>query len=303
MSYQDTWKDGQAVAQGDRECAERYAIVHQFCMQYSRPFTVLDIGAAQGYFGARLTEDFPDCAVVAIEKEAPPSDIPERVLWLSREFAAGDLWTLSEVEHFDVVLAMSVIHHFDAPQEFVVQAMESLGDHLIIEFPVEENACNPHRVKELVSVMPATRGWLNLGFGKSHLQEGQTRPIWLSNNPKCRLTRSYIGTHRTELALLIASNFKTKKAWFWDKDETRDWYRGINLCTFRHFGGVHPTPDRIREQLRAARARFLQRLHRDIAEWNIIIQGDDVQLVDYDDPNHIFNHDDIEKLTELEASL
>lgn len=303
MSYQDTWKDGKTVEPGDRECADRYEIVRQFCSQYQRPFTVLDIGAAQGYFGARLTEDFPDCTVVAIEKEAPPADIPERVLWLNREFTADDLWTLSEVEHFDVVLAMSVVHHFDAAPKDVVRAMQSLGDNLIVEIPVEPNACNPHRVREINEMTLAGSGWLNLGFGKSHLQEGQLRPIWVYRESKCRLTRSYIGTHRTELALLIASNFKTKKAWFWDKDETRDWHRGINLCTFRHFGGVHPTPDRIREQLRAARARFLQRLHRDIAEWNIIIQGDDVQLVDYDDPNHIFNHDDIEKLTELEASL
>lgn len=303
MSYQDTWKDGQRITEGYRECSERYEIVRSFCAQYTRPFTVLDIGAAQGYFGARLTEDFPDCTVVAIEKEPPPDDIPERVLWLNREFTAGDLWMLSEVEHFDVVLAMSVVHHFDEQQIMVIQAMRSLGDNLIIEIPVESNACNPHRVRQLDELTLVGDGWLNLGFGKSHLKDGELRPIWVSNEPKCRLRKSYIGTHRTDLALLIASNFKTKKAWFWDKDETRDWHRGINLKTFRHFGGAHPTADRIRELLRAARARFLHRRHRDIAEWNIILQGDDVQLVDYDDPNHVFNHDDVEKLLELEASL
>lgn len=303
MSYQDTWKDGQTVAQGDRECAERYEIVRQFCAQYTRPFTVLDIGAAQGYFGARLTEDFPDCTVVSIEKEAPPADIPERVIWLNREFIAADFWTLGQVEHFDVVLAMSVVHHFDSEPHHVISAMQSLGDHLIIEIPVERGACNPQRVNELQSISPACRGWMNLGHGKSHLEDGALRPIWLSSEPKCRLVNSYLGTHRADLALLIASNFKTKKAWFWDKDEIRDWYRGINLRTFLRLGGAHPTHERIREQLHAARVRFLQRRHRDIAEWNIILQGDDVQLVDYDDPNHIFNHDDIEKLLELEASL
>src|SRR5689334_12888770 len=66
-TYQDQWLKGKLVAKGTRECANRYELIKNFCEQFKRPFTVLDIGANMSYFGIRLCEDFPECFVMAFE--------------------------------------------------------------------------------------------------------------------------------------------------------------------------------------------------------------------------------------------
>jgi len=116
--YQDIWVKGKLKAKGIREVESRYQLIKSQAKKFRRPFTVLDIGANLGYFSIRLTEDFPDCTVVAIEgiygnwlKQILEENGNTRVVLLQKTFTLENLRTLSEVEHFDMVLAMSVIHH------------------------------------------------------------------------------------------------------------------------------------------------------------------------------------------------
>src|SRR6185436_11568990 len=95
--YQDIWCKGQVQKKGIRECEDRFQLIAEFCKQYTRPFTVLDIGSNLGYFSLRLTERF-DCTAVALEgvygdwlQEVLESNQNRRVILLKKLFKLEDL--------------------------------------------------------------------------------------------------------------------------------------------------------------------------------------------------------------------
>jgi len=280
--YQDIWVKGKLSKPGIRETESRYELIKSIASQYDRPFTVLDIGANLGYFAIRLTEDFPNCTVVAIEgiysnwlKEVLSQNESERVILLERKFSLDDLRKLAKVEHFDLVLAMSVIHHIKGSFGEVLETVRSLGDNVIAETATEDRACGQSSVKE--SFIPEDASIL--GYGKSHLK-GPKRPVFLLQQKRTHLAERFIGCTRPDkLEMEIESDFSTKK--MTNRDETRDWHRGINLKTFRYFGGSRPNKNKIVEMLEPKKPTTP---HHDLNVHNIILQGDDVQIIDFNDP-------------------
>ena len=49
-----------------------------------------------------------------------------------------DLQKLSECEHFDVVLALNIIHWFPSEWMKIADAILAMGDNIIIETPPQE---------------------------------------------------------------------------------------------------------------------------------------------------------------------
>jgi len=294
--YQDVWVRGAAKSKGVRQCADRFELIRNFCAQYQRPFTVLDLGCNLGYFSLRLAETF-DCTVVAAEgiygdwtEEVMRENGKTRVILLKKIFTLADLRTLAAVEHFDVVLALSVVHHLDGTFDESLEVLRSLGDHLIMELPFEENACGPAIVQQAATAqLPAEAQFM--GLGKSHLAEGE-RPFYSLSRPKTQLLKSYLGTPRTGLRLTVHSSFTEKRAEFANKSETRAWHRGINLQTYLWFNGAYPARHEIAQMVQAHDLGGAT--HRDIQPWNVLLQGDEVQFIDYDDPNHAFAYNDSE---------
>jgi SAM-dependent methyltransferase len=303
VQYQDIWVKGECIKRGVRECEDRYKIIHDFCSQYSRPFTVLDIGANLGYFSLRLAEDF-NCTCVAIEKdynswllEVLIRNQNPRVIFLDQKITYGHLWRLSACEHFDVILCMSVIHHFEDPFSKSLDIIRQLGDHVILEVPYETRACGQHVVRDISIPIDAKL----IGEGKSHLDDGH-RKIYHLENPQKILTRRHMTAH-TELlsgSLRVISNFFKKKTKFEKKNDSRDWYRGINLYNYLYMHGRYPGPSAITKMLQEL---DLDPPHRDIESWNIILQGDAVQLIDYNDPNHTVYTDDKEQIAKIVSML
>ena len=179
MIYQDTWTKGKAAEKGYRECAARYEIVKAFCERFSGPFTVCDIGANMCYFGLRLTEDFPSCSVMAFEfdhfamRQAHVAKT-ERLILLNRKLSIKDIRELSHFCRFDVVLAMSVMHHLPGDSGEWLEAFRILGRNIIAEFAGNDSA------------RPAIRKGYGvpsdavvLGYGGSHLKQDFQRPIVL----------------------------------------------------------------------------------------------------------------------------
>jgi len=261
---------------------------YELCQKYTRPFTVLDIGANLGYFSLRLTEDF-DCTAVALEGnyadwllDTLNQNENTRVIMLEGTFSLADLETLAEVEHFDVVLGLSVVHHLNASFHDSVKVLRKLGDNLILELPVEDNACGQSVVQDISMPEDAEL----LGEGKSHLTAG-TRPVVLLSGSKNSIDRQHLGLRGTYRPTPeITSTWHDKAVRFKDKEETRPWFRGINLFTYLKFNGRFPGVQTI--------ARYLQesgppaRFHGDIAYWNLIFQGDGIELIDFDDdPKHL----------------
>ena len=280
--YQDIWVKGKLNKAGIRETESRYELIKSIASQYKRPFTVLDIGANLGYFSIRLTEDFPNCTVVAIEsmyadwlKKVLSKNESERILLLERKFSLDDLKQLAKVEHFDLVLAMSVIHHIPGKFAEVLEAVRNLGDNVIAETATEDRACGQGSVKE--SFIPDDASIL--GYGKSHLK-GPQRPVFLLQQKRTTLPDRFVGCTRPDKSeMIIDSDFDSKT--MTNRDETRDWHRGINLKTFRYFGGSRPSKEKIVEMLEPKKPTTP---HHDLNVHNVILQGDDVQIIDFNDP-------------------
>jgi hypothetical protein len=293
--YQDIWVHGAVQTPGVRECESRYQLVRQVAARFERPFTVLDVGANLGYFSIRLVEDFPECRVVACEgqygwwlRNILERNWADRVILLDHTFTRADFDQLAAVEHFDMVLAMSVMHHFDGTWEQILGTFRSLGDHLVVETAHEPAACGRHITESTVIPEDAVM----LGTCPSHL-DGSPRPIWTVSTPRTTLRRSYIGTPLTDCAVTIESSFTSKTAV--KHGQRYDWHPGINLRTWLTFGGVWPERRHVH---RAIREHAPTGRHGDIRVHNIILGGDRVAFIDALDPRRDVT-DDIAGLQEV----
>lgn len=302
--YQDIWIKGKRKAKGIREVESRYELIKKQASKFKRPFTVLDIGANLGYFSIRLTEDFPDCTVVAIEgiygnwlKQILAENDNKRILLLQKTFSRADLQSLAEVEHFDMVLAMSVIHHIDGGFANVLETIRSLGTMTMAEIATEDAACGQSSVK--AGFIPDDAKVV--GYGKSHLN-GPARPVFVMKNKKDTLAKSYLHTPREgSHDLKIESNYFTKKKL--QRGKVLDWHRGINLRTFINFKGSYPGKAHITELLQKARPT---EKHGDLTTHNTILQGDAVKFIDWFDPEVNKLNDETtfqEILTEVASKL
>lgn len=306
MNYQDTWVNGQMIEKGERECADRYEIVRNFCSQYRRPFTVLDIGANLCYMGIRLAEDFPECTVVAVEccewsatLSLLRANDARRVVLLTKTVSLDDLRELAKCEHFDLVLSLSVVHRFDGPFEERVRVFQALGDHLILEVPNEP--CTGGNVDPGYRLPPSTK---IIGHGASHLVEGGKREIALLSSPKITIEKAYLGCQRVDLFMSVYSDFDFKRVRFHNKTEPeRDWLRGVNLKTYLDWSGVWPERAFIASLLSAQREDVLAQGHNDIQAHNVILQGDAAILIDARDPNMTVDFPDEEYFGRLLEAL
>lgn len=276
--YQDIWINGRLYNKGVRECEERYKIIKDFCSKYERPFTVLDIGANLGYFSIRLMEDF-DCKVVMMESPKFYASQLKRILkmnnvtdgiLLEKHVDIPIMERLAGVEHFDVVLSMSVIHHISGDLEDVYNSMKKLGDNLIIEIPVEKSACNPRGVNSIDFV----KGKL-IGTGKSHLED-TTRPIYHIKCKRGQLKESYLRCAWKFQPPIIKSNFKEKTITYTSRKENRKWIPGINLWTYIQLNGTYPNKNFLLTKIED----YDFGEHFDIRPWNIILQGNSIKSID-----------------------
>ncbi len=146
MTYQDQWVKGRLAVKGIRECAGRYEVIKSFCEPYGRrPFTVCDIGANMSYFGLRLTEDFPACSVVAFEFDNfklraahVKKNDATRLLLLNHKLDLRALSVFNSCSRFDLVLALSVLHHVGDEFDAWLLELRKLGTLIVFLFAVFE---------------------------------------------------------------------------------------------------------------------------------------------------------------------
>lgn len=292
--YQPEWVNGRAISQGVRACEDRWEIISSLLAQYSRPFTILDLGANLGYFSLRVTETF-DCVAVAVEHgyadwlgEILRRNDARNVLGLDHRVTARWLKEVGEVEHFDVVLALSFTHHLAEPYGETLELLRRLGDHVIVEPATEPQACGP-RVDE-----PIPADGTVLGHVSSHL--GGVRPVvHLRGMEYPRRQVPWIGAPKAT-DVRIWSDFEEKRVVFPRKGEERRWRPGINLHTFLTSGGFWPSRTSIAETLPYREG------HGDIRPWNYIL-GDGLTLIDAADPRHEADLDDRSAYAETRAAV
>lgn len=95
----------------------------------------------------------------------------------------------------------------------------------------------------------------------------------------------------------ITSNYTDKTLYKPRKNEVVPWVKGINLWTFTKLGGIYPNKQTVHNEIR----RLAAYPHEDFMPWNMIVQGNSLELIDWNDPNAPANmHNANACITQLE---
>jgi len=302
MSSVDTYNDirinGKTLSLGYRNSEKRYSEIFKFCKKFNRPISVLDLGAAEGYFTFRLAEDF-DGVFVAVESnperkllELCKKNNDPKVLLLNKQMNLKNLKNIKEVQHFDIVLALNIIHHFDEPFQDVLETLVSMSSFCFLEHPnslENESTKNSQRLDteklDLKKFKPVLLNKNPSGLGNS-LNKKLERNLWLLQNTQSKtIDRGWRGASKyTEEfgpgnQISIKSNFDEINVDYGLRDEQRNWIQGIDLRTFLEYDGVYPTNEKIINLIDNLKIKNA----KDLGPHNLILNGKRLFLIDQND--------------------
>ncbi len=263
-----------------RDCKTRYTLLEHILGKYKRPFTMLELGAKQGYFSLRAASTYPQSTFVMIEdnslaKYFPSSDLLEickrntclhNIVLFNREIVADELERLSECEHFDLVIAFNLFSSCKNNCLELIEPLLKLGDNILLEVPNWHNELNEYLSAnniELLCTFEHSKIWLREGHKNILLRRHWLRPL--------------------SSTLTIKSTYEEKKLIKnYDKLTITDWIPGINLITFKMYSGIYPTFDTVRNEI----LKLKDVAHTDWLAHNMIVQGDTITMIDCNDPRH-----------------
>jgi 2-polyprenyl-3-methyl-5-hydroxy-6-metoxy-1,4-benzoquinol methylase len=297
-TYNDIRIKGKTISTGYRNSEERYDEIFKFCKQFNRPISVLDLGAAEGYFTFRLAEDFSG-VFIAVESN-PERKLLElcvknnnhRVLLLDKQMNLKNLKNLKEVQHFDVILALNIIHHFDEPFQDVLDTLVSMSSFCFMEHPnplENDSTKNSQRLEKeklkLDSFEPILLNKNESGLGNSFNQKLE-RNLWLLKNTQSKtIDRGWRGTSKYDEEfgpgnhITIKSNFDNIEVDYGLRDEKRTWIQGIDLRTFLENNGVYPTNEEVLNLINNLKIDNA----KDLGPHNLILNGESLFPIDQDD--------------------
>ena len=297
-TYNDVRIKGQTISSGYRESEDRYKEIFKFCKKFNRPISVLDLGAAEGYFTFRLSEDFSG-VFIAVESDSKRNLLDtckknnnRNILLLEKQMNLKSLKNLKEVQHFDIVLALNIVHHFDEPFQDVIDTLVSMSSFCFFEHPnsLENSATkNSHRLKNeklnLEKFEPQLLNKNESGLGDSTNKKLQ-RSMWLLKNTKSKtIDRPWRGTQKyndefgPDTQIDIKSNFDEIVIDYSLRDESRPWIQGIDLRTFLENNGVYPTNDDVLNLIDDMKVEDA----RDLGPHNLILNGHELFAIDQND--------------------
>ena len=297
-TYNDIRINGKTLSLGYRNSEKRYSEIFKFCKKFNRPISVLDLGAAEGYFTFRLAEDF-DGVFVAVESnperkllELCKKNNDHKVLLLNKQMNLKNLKNIKEVQHFDIVLALNIIHHFDEPFQDVLETLVSMSSFCFLEHPnslENESTKNSQRLDteklDLEKFKPILLNKNPSGLGNS-LNKKLERNLWLLQNTQSKtIDRGWRGASKyTEEfgpgnQISIKSNFDEINVDYGLRDEKRNWIQGIDLRTFLEYDGVYPTNEKIINLIDNLKIENV----KDLGPHNLILNGERLFLIDQND--------------------
>lgn len=314
ITYQPEWVRGaQTDAPFQRDCEDRYKPIRDICARFSRPFSVLDLGANAGWFSFRIAEEFPHATVIAVDDKPQLVALARRnalpnVVVIPRRLTARQLQRLAECEVFDVALALNVLHHMKRP-EAALAALGSLAWQLVVETPGpgDRNAAHPERHGPIAAALEHhAAGFRLLATGGSHVTEGAERRLYgrCSGLRTCRFIRQTIDVAAGGYTLAGPATFRpgedrnappiSHTVLTQDFDaatirierekagtvETRPFIAGINLWNFALLGGCIPADPAALVRAEVARLEGEGRWMDDLRPWNFVLDGRQAHAID-----------------------
>lgn len=291
--YQNIVINGQILknmpTSNSQQPEKRYVLIDDFLKNYSRPFTMLDLGAAQGYHSLLSAWKYPDSVFVMIEgnnKHYPLygdqllsickcNNKLNNIIHLNKSLYLGDLFRLGECEHFDIILALNIIHWLGDDWKLGIQIITKLGDNIIIETP---NELESPKTKEIIEYLNFI-GAIKIADVPRHTKLGSSSPVFLIQNLKNKILDRSTWMHNYNYYYEVISNFQTKKLKKIDngKEVFSDWIPGINLMTFKMYNGCYPLTNVLNNQLELLK----EEKHNDWNPNNFIVQGNKLKMIDY----------------------
>ena len=296
--YNDIRIKGKTLSSGYRNSERRYEEIFKFCKKFNRPISVLDLGAAEGYFTFRLAEDFSG-VFVAVESNSERKLLElciknnnHKVLLLDKQMNLKNLKNIKEVQHFDIVLALNIIHHFDEPFQNVLDTLVSMSSFCFLEHPnflEDDSTKNSQRLEieklNLDNFEPVLLNKTSSGIGNSFNKKLE-RNLWLLKNTQSKtIDRGWRGVSKYNdqfgpgNQITIKSNFDEINVDYGLRNENRIWVHGIDLRTFLENNGVYPSNNEI--------INLIDNLEindaKDLGPHNLILNGENLIPIDQDD--------------------
>ena len=267
---------------------KRYEILEQFLKLYKRPFTMLDIGAAQGYHSLRAAWDYPDSVFVMIEGNNDTYKLAgdqllsickcnnklNNIVHLNKKVIVDDLIHMGKCEHFDVVLAFNILHWLENRWREAIEALLTLGDNILIETPPSEES---NKCKEIIQYLERL-GAYKVAEVPRHVNN-KASPMYLLKSDKSKNLTWSTWLHQKGISYEIISDLYEKKLLKSDGCEkvVTDWCPGINLITFKMYQGAYPLVDILKKEVE----RLKDEVHNDWMPNNFIVQGSKLRMIDY----------------------
>lgn len=283
--------------------AIRYDLIAPLLRRYKRRFTLLDLGAGiNPYVTQRISREF-DAHVIAVEQdEIAPDELAQfgpRALWLRHKMSAADLLRLGCCEHFDVVLALNFLHHFDVTDwYFAAKAIESMASLVIIQAPHvgDDGTCG----REL---LPEIHNWLAdyTQIGQSVQFPGHmSRPIFMKRATRgSKLTMTNWNSPENCADIRITAGFTSKTIRLVHKHgPLRPFIHGLNLWNFAQLGGSWPRKEAVLKLIREF--PLPNEHHGDITAHNFLFDGAALHLID---GHEGWEFDDAAGLRDTEAKI
>jgi len=251
---------------------ETNILIKTFLDQYTRPFTMIQIGTKKPYC-LQMAPHFKDSVFVMLENDTYAKQIykqlckqsPNNIILLKRKIKSRNLKRLSECEHFDVILLDTISQQFGNKWKKIIDHTLHMGDHIIIKVKPEEQTILEYvKNKNMIPIAQSNNAtFYFLTTAKQYLQ----RINWIF--PNIHTDKYY-----------IKSNFQKKEL---HKKEAEDrevsqWLPGINLITFKMCKGLYPE----KHSLKTSIKKLKNLEHNDWEAHNMIVQGNTASLIDFE---------------------
>lgn len=249
--------------------------INKLLSSFSRPITVLEMGFDTIVYTHKITHNRAATYVLLLLKngqkvhEEIMKDRENSIILNPSTLTLHELKTLGRCEHFDVVIVHELPRLVQGNSEETLKAVLKLGDYIFIKddsglHELLERYAQKIPESKIIVISPAEILYL-FAMHKAGLDIARWNH---AKKPDLESPR-----------YPIKSTFTEKKLYKKNVRNAQEWKRGINLMTFIMLHGIKPDNSVIRKNLK--RMKGLD--HNDLVIGNMIVQGDTIALIDFND--------------------
>ncbi|MEX0597445.1 MAG: hypothetical protein WD512_13200, partial [Candidatus Paceibacterota bacterium] len=189
--------------------------------------------------------------------------LPANIIYLLKDCSVNKLKHLSECEHFDIAY---VKNHNNLTQEYA-EAIARLGEHLFISLKPDERTLSEGLKKLNFNSIDSP---LDSLLYKKQQISFLKRTSWYQDSSEQNNVRHIKSTYEEKI------QYKN----YGPNPTSNTWLPGINLMTFKTLNGQIPSPETCSSEIE----RLYTIPHSDWMPNNIIVQGQNLELIDFEDP-------------------